>query len=206
MSALLKTIVFGLATFAAAAPATPASSKAAVPSSTPTPPSTPPTAPSPADQLKLAELLKTKVTALDRAKELFVDKTSGSLKPKSELAQQLVFNFAAAKPATGEEGGAKAAATVSSFPWLTESDLSTTVLFLGPCGMNTPHVHPRGNEFLTVVNNTLEFGMVLENGLVAAGKGSAELTGTLNAFQGTMFPKVCISSPLFDHSMANERI
>lgn len=140
-------------------------------------------------QNALAELLKTKVTAIDRAKELFVDKTSGSVKPPPELTQQLVFNFATAQPAAGELGGSKAAATVATFPWLTESDLSTTVLFLGPCGMNTPHVHPRGNEFFTSTNGTLAFGMILENGLVATGKGSPELTGTLGPFMGTLFPK-----------------
>lgn len=200
MSALLKTLVFGLAAanmaLAAPAPSAPAASAvgsmlaAATPAASPAPASAP--APSADDQKKLAELLKTKVTAIDRAKELFVDKVAGTVKAKADLAQQLIFSFGGAKPAAGEQGGAKAAATVATFPWLTESDLSTTVLFLGPCGMNTPHVHPRGNEFLTAVNNTLEFGMILENGLVAAGKGTGELTGILNAFQGTMFPKGAI--------------
>jgi hypothetical protein len=182
MSALLKTVLFGLiaATTVAAAPTAQYTPAPAAPAAAP---------PSADAQKALAELLKTKVTALDRAKELFVDKASGMVKSKADLASQLVFNFAGAKPATGELGGAKAAATVATFPWLSESDLSTTVLFLGPCGMNTPHVHPRGNEFLTAVNNTLEFGMILENGLVAAGKGTGEITGTLNAFQGTVFPK-----------------
>jgi len=202
MSALLKTALLALVASAAAAPAI--SSGAAYkpsaaattmataykPSSTPAAPATPP--PSADDQKKLAELLNTKVTAIDRAKELFVDPASGEVKGKADLAKQLVFDFSTAKPAAGELGGAKAAATVANFPWLTDSDLSTTVAFLGPCGMNTPHVHPRGNEFLTTVNNTLEFGMILENGLVAAGKGTGELTGTLNAFQGTMFPKGAI--------------
>jgi len=193
MSALLKTVLFGLAASTALAAPAPVAASSAAPAPAAYTPAAPAPAPPSADSQKaLAELLKTKVTAIDRAKELFVDKASGTVKPKADLAQQLVFNFAGAKPAQGELGGAKAAATVATFPWLTESDLSTTVLFLGPCGMNTPHVHPRGNEFLTAVNNTLEFGMILENGLVAAGKGTGELTGTLNAFQGTMFPKGAI--------------
>lgn len=196
MSALLKTAVLALVASAAAAPAMTDAAPAYTPSTMATAykpasatsiPSTPP--PSADDQKKLAELLKTKVTALDRAKELFVDPNSGEVKPEDALRQQLIFDFSTAKPAAGELGGAKAAATVANFPWLTESGLSTTVAFVGPCGINTPHVHPRGNEFLTVTNNTLEFGMILENGLVAAGKGTGELTGTLNAFQGTMFPR-----------------
>jgi hypothetical protein len=199
MSALLKTALLALVASAAAAPAVSSgvaykpfgapstmttSYKPAGPSSTPSTP-----APSADDQKKLAELLKTKVTAIDRAKELFVDPTTGEVKPEDALRQQLVFDFSTAQPVDGEFGGAKAGATVANFPWLTDSGLSTTVAFVGPCGINTPHVHPRGNEFLTVVNNTLDFGMILENGLVAAGKGTGELTGTLNAFQGTMFPK-----------------
>jgi hypothetical protein len=196
MSALLKTALLALVASAAAAPALSSGASAYKPSTMataykPATPSATPSTPAPSadEQKKLAELLKTKVTALDRAKELFVDPVSGEVKPEDALRQQLVFDFSTAKPAAGEFGGAKAAATVANFPWLTESDLSTTVAFVGPCGINTPHVHPRGNEFLTVVNNTLEFGMILENGLVAADKGTGELTGTLNAFQGTMFPK-----------------
>ena len=195
MSALLKTVIFGLVATTLAAPApAPQAATSSVPAAayTPASPAPAPSPPTADSQKALAELLKTKITAIDRAKELFVDKSTGLIKPKDALAQQLIFNFNAAKPAQGEEGGSKAQANIASFPWLTGSDLSATVLFLGPCGMNTPHVHPRGNEFLTAVNNTLEFGMILENGLVAAGKGSAELTGTLDAFQGTLFPQGAI--------------
>jgi hypothetical protein len=211
MSAVFKTAILALVASAAAVPAYSSGAAPAYTSAAAYMPSSvaaastlatsyraaassaaPVTPPSADDQKKLAELLKTKVTAIDRAKLLFVDPTSGEVLPKDKLAQQLVFDFSQAKPAMGEFGGAKAAATVANFPWLTEQDLSTTVAFLGPCGMNTPHVHPRGNEFLTTVNNTLEFGMILENGLVAADKGTGELTGTLNAFQGTVFPKGAI--------------
>lgn len=36
--------------------------------------------------------------------------------------------------------------------------------FLGPCGMNTPHTHPRATEFLYLVNGTLQNGMITETG------------------------------------------
>jgi hypothetical protein len=39
---------------------------------------------------------------------------------------------------------------VETFPILTDLGISTTVAFLGACGINTPHVHPRATEFLTV--------------------------------------------------------
>jgi hypothetical protein len=58
-----------------------------------------------------------------------------------------------------------------------------------PCGINTPHVHPRATEFLTLVEGqNLRFGYVLENGLVAAGQ-NPEIAGTLNKFEGTVFPQ-----------------
>jgi hypothetical protein len=58
-----------------------------------------------------------------------------------------------------------------------------------PCGINTPHVHPRATEFLTLVTDTkLRFGYVLENGLVAAGQ-NPEIAGTLQQFEGTVFPQ-----------------
>jgi hypothetical protein len=51
------------------------------------------------------------------------------------------------------------------------------------------HVHPRATEFLTLVEGSnLSFGYVLENGLVAAGQNS-EVAGTLQKFEGTVFPQ-----------------
>jgi hypothetical protein len=51
------------------------------------------------------------------------------------------------------------------------------------------HVHPRATEFLTLVEgSSLSFGYVLENGLVAAGE-NPEVAGTLQKFEGTVFPQ-----------------
>jgi hypothetical protein len=51
------------------------------------------------------------------------------------------------------------------------------------------HVHPRATEFLTLVEGSnLSFGYVLENGLVAAGQ-NPEVAGTLQKFEGTVFPQ-----------------
>lgn len=58
-----------------------------------------------------------------------------------------------------------------------------------PCGINTPHVHPRATEFLTVVDGkNVKFGYVLENGLVS-GKNNPEVAGALQQFEGTVFPQ-----------------
>lgn len=140
----------------------------------------------------LAELLRTKVTAVDRNKILFAtnpdepDAKKIVIKSGDDLQKNLVFDFSNAVPAAGEFGGKKKGATVDTFPFLTEMGLSTTVATLNPCGMNTPHVHPRGNEFLTVVDGTLSTGMILENGF------TKEITGTLNKFQATIFPQGAI--------------
>lgn len=76
---------------------------------------------------------------------------------------------------------------IDTFPILTDLGISTTVGFLEGCGMNTPHIHPRATEFLTLTSGSLEFGYITENGLLPAGTPS-EVRGSLSAFQGTVFP------------------
>lgn len=67
--------------------------------------------------------------------------------------------------------------------------ISITAGFLEPCGINTPHVHPRANEFLVLVQGSnLRFGSVLENGLVASGQNQ-EIAGALAQYEGTIFPQ-----------------
>lgn len=100
-----------------------------------------------------------------------------------------VFNFNGAAPAPNTNGGATKAANIETFPILTGLGISTTLGFLEPCGINTPHVHPRATEFLTLVDGSnLKFGYVLENGLVGAGK-NPEIAGVLEKFEGTVFPQ-----------------
>jgi hypothetical protein len=63
-----------------------------------------------------------------------------------------------------------------------------TLGFLEPCGINTPHMHPRATEFLILVEGSnLRFGQVLEDGLVKSGQDQ-EIAGTLKRYQGTAFP------------------
>lgn len=57
-----------------------------------------------------------------------------------------------------------------------------TVGFLGPCGFNTPHTHPRGSEFNIIVQGTLHAEFITENG--------ASLVGhDLNTFQAVIIPQ-----------------
>ncbi|KAF2746923.1 RmlC-like cupin, partial [Sporormia fimetaria CBS 119925] len=129
--------------------------------------------------------LLTQGSALKRFKLLLT--SNGKLKPESEIAAATVFDFNAASAAPNAKGGRALAANIDTFPLLTDLGISTTVAFLSPCGLNTPHVHPRATEFLTLVSGSLTFGSILENGLVDPGQ-PAEIRGRLQPFQGTAFP------------------
>jgi hypothetical protein len=60
-----------------------------------------------------------------------------------------------------------------------------TVGFIGPCGFNTPHTHPRSSEFNIVVQGSLQTQFQAENGVIA-------ISNTLNTFQATIFPQGAI--------------
>jgi hypothetical protein len=78
---------------------------------------------------------------------------------------------------------------LTTFPFSAGLDISMTVLFLKPCGINTPHFHPRAAEFLIPVKgDKVRFGSVLENGLVKSGENQ-EIAGTLNRLEATVFPQ-----------------
>ena len=51
-----------------------------------------------------------------------------------------------------------------------------------PCGMNSPHTHPRATELLYVVNGELEAGFIEEN-------GARFVVNTVSQGQGALFPK-----------------
>ncbi len=56
-----------------------------------------------------------------------------------------------------------------------------TLGFLGPCGFNTPHVHPRSSEFNVVVEGRLMAEFTLEN-------GARTVTNEVDRLQATVFP------------------
>jgi len=76
-----------------------------------------------------------------------------------------IFNFLA-PPAgmTTGAGGHTVAADSDTFAAVTGNGVSMTVGFLGPCGMNTPHTHPRATEINFSINTTLQAGFLAENG------------------------------------------
>jgi len=95
------------------------------------------------------------------------------------------FNPIANPPAPKNAmGGQVDLATSTNFPVLTGLGLSAGGLFFQPCGLNTPHIHPRATEFFTVVTDSkFETGFVMDNGF------NSEIRTNLTQFQGTVFPQ-----------------
>jgi oxalate decarboxylase/phosphoglucose isomerase-like protein (cupin superfamily) len=105
----------------------------------------------------------------------------------TNFCNRFVFDFfdPAAKATVGK-GGKVVTANAATFPDLprryrqrfrngyasrltTHCSFSLTLLllavgFLEPCGMNTPHTHPRATEIQYNVNGTIRTGMITENG------------------------------------------
>ncbi|KAL8733643.1 MAG: hypothetical protein Q9166_002053 [cf. Caloplaca sp. 2 TL-2023] len=59
------------------------------------------------------------------------------------------------------KGGHTIRADRQSFPPLVVTGISMTLGFLGPCGFNTPHTHPRSSEINVVVQGSLQNGGAL---------------------------------------------
>lgn len=57
-----------------------------------------------------------------------------------------------------------------------------TLGFIGACGINTPHVHPRSSQINVVVKNMLATEFIAEN-------GARSIVNTLNEFEMTVFPQ-----------------
>ncbi|KAJ7226796.1 RmlC-like cupin domain-containing protein [Mycena pura] len=128
----------------------------------------------------IAAGLKAQPSVSDRLKKLLTD-SEGNLLTGDALRQLTVFDFASNQP-TLSKGGSSLLATVDNFPILTELGIAVAVFFVEPCGLSVPHMHPRANEFLTVVEGILDTGFVQENGF------PDEVRTRLGKYQGTVFP------------------
>jgi len=60
-------------------------------------------------------------------------------------------------------GGKTVAATASNFPGLINHGVAMTIGYLGPCGMNLPHTHPRATEINYSVDGDFIVGFYQEN-------------------------------------------
>lgn len=91
------------------------------------------------------------------------------------------FNSPPTAAITESTGGRTVKADPGTFPATIGNGVSMTVGFIGPCGFNTPHTHPRSSEFNIVVEGRLETQFQAENGV-------KPIENTLNKFQATIFP------------------
>ncbi|KAL2877918.1 hypothetical protein SGCOL_006868 [Colletotrichum sp. CLE4] len=133
------------------------------------------TAAAAAPTLSLTQQLFLADTAADRFKLLPDDK-------------QFIFDFNQPQQNPGK-GGELVAANRKTFPALVGTGAGMAVGRVGPCGMNTLHVHPRSAELQIVVQGRLITEMTPENGVVLAadGKTRRAIRTELGPFQMTPF-------------------
>jgi oxalate decarboxylase/phosphoglucose isomerase-like protein (cupin superfamily) len=94
-----------------------------------------------------------------------------------------IYDFLAppASAITTGKGGHTVKADRKDFPALIGTGVSMTLGFLGPCGFNTPHIHPRSSQINVVVKGGLGTEFIAENGARA-------ISNRLEKFQMTVFP------------------
>ena len=111
--------------------------------------------------------------------------------------ENLVFSFIN-NTVVSPTGGTITLPDAGSFPAMIGTNVDLAIGFVNPCGINTPHSHPRANEFLTVVQGELVVGQVMQQDTgssgYTAGGSTQGLTGptqmmnyTLGLYQGTVF-------------------
>ena len=130
-------------------------------------------------------------STLSLTQQLFLADTAAdrfALLPKDS---QFVFDFGnPALKGKGGKGGDLITANRKTFPALVGTGSGMAVGFLGPCGFNTPHVHPRSTELQIVTSGRLVTEMLPENGVFnnnAAADGRRVITNTVTANQMTPF-------------------
>jgi hypothetical protein len=99
--------------------------------------------------------------------------------------EDFVFDFTDPNRVAGVtkgDGGKIVRADHATFPALVGQGGTVAIGFLGPCGFNTPHVHPRAAELNLVVQGRLFASVTPEN-------GGRHLNHTLSQYQMTVFPQ-----------------
>ncbi|PMD43300.1 RmlC-like cupin [Hyaloscypha variabilis F] len=133
----------------------------------------------------------TSSSTLDITQQLFLADTAVDRFALLPQDSQFVFDFGnPALKGKGGKGGDLIAANRKTFPALVGTGSGMAVGFLGPCGFNTPHVHPRGTELQIVTSGRLVTEMLPENGVFTnnnAAEGRRVITNTVNTFQMTPF-------------------
>jgi hypothetical protein len=118
--------------------------------------------------------------------------TSATQQDRVRLLNQpgdYVFDFNDEAAPEGSQSVGKGGFTVSAnsrtFPALIGNGAAMTVGFIGPCGMNTAHVHNRATELNIIVEGRLVTNFQVENGVPS-------MANTLSKYQMTVFPQGAI--------------
>lgn len=126
-------------------------------------------------------------TGLSLTAQLFLADTAVDRFALLPSNSDFVFDFDnPALKGKGGKGGDLIAANRKTFPALVGTGAGMAVGFLGPCGFNTPHVHPRSVELQIVTQGRLVTEMLPENGVFNnnnAADGRRVINNTINAFQ-----------------------
>jgi len=115
----------------------------------------------------------------DKEQVLFPPNNGGS-------ANNVTFQFVNSQ-APGQDGSV-IVGSIDSIPGLIGTDVAAAIGFIGPCGLNVPHLHPRANEFLTVVSGTLIGAFLLEVDGQFFGD-IPQVAMTLTNYTGMLFPQ-----------------
>ena len=105
------------------------------------------------------------------------------LKNRSKYQEsEFVFNLANSTPNAIGGGGNGRAMNIDTFAPLAGEGVAMVLFKIDPCGINLPHVHPRGTELFYVVKGTFKTAFTEEN-------SGRTIVNTLTPGQATIFPQ-----------------
>ncbi|KAE9391111.1 hypothetical protein BT96DRAFT_925498 [Gymnopus androsaceus JB14] len=139
----------------------------------------------PTNAVEIASSVITAPTNVDKLKALLTN-SSGDVLTGDALRAVTVMDYNAYNQPAAGTGGSILVGSPDIFPFLEAFDISGGVCFFKPCGLNIPHLHPRGDEFLVVTEGQIEVGFVMENNF------ATEIHSQLGLFQSTVFPKAAM--------------
>ena len=87
-----------------------------------------------------------------------------ALKQRQQFkASDFVFNLFGSTPNVIGTGGTGRRADINELPSLQGLGVSSVLFNIAPCGINLPHVHPRGTELFHVLDGQFQTGFLEEN-------------------------------------------
>ncbi|KNC74228.1 hypothetical protein SARC_13219 [Sphaeroforma arctica JP610] len=95
-------------------------------------------------------------------------------------ARDFVIDYSTLPGAT-ELGGTVQAANRNNVPVMQAAKMTHTRFHIAPCGINLPHIHPRGTESIYIIEGALTVGFVTESGRL--------ITNDVIVDQSTFFPR-----------------